>query len=72
MLPFLEVFLIATVPLIPGQSERALAIEVTASVFALWFAQLAGQIRYLRQGIGHPWSWFVYRAILNQIATLPF
>jgi hypothetical protein len=49
MLQFLEVFLISTVALIPGQSERALAVEVTVIAFALWFAVMAGQIRYLRQ-----------------------
>jgi modulator of FtsH protease len=72
MLQFLEVFLISTVALIPGQPERALAVEVTVIAFALWLAQMAGQIRYLRRRSGHPWSWFVQRAFLNQIATLPF
>jgi hypothetical protein len=72
MLQFLEVFLISTVALIPGQSERALAVEVTVIAFALWFAEMAGQIRYLQQRSGYLWSWFVQRGILNQIATLPF
>lgn len=33
---------------------------------------MAGQVRYLKQRAGHPWSWFAYRAILGQIATVPF
>jgi modulator of FtsH protease len=72
ILQFLEVFLIATLALVPGQPERALAVEFIAVGFALWLAQVAGQVRYLRQRAGHPWSWFVYRAVLGQIATVPF
>jgi hypothetical protein len=72
ILQFLEVFLISTAALIPRQPERALALEFIVVSFALWLAQVAGQIRYLRQRAGHPWSWFVYRAILGQIATIPF
>lgn len=72
MLQFLQVFLIATVALVPGQSDRTLAIEFLTIGFALWLAQVARQIRYLRLRSGHPWSWFLYRAILGQLATVPF
>jgi hypothetical protein len=72
ILQFLEVFLISTLALIPGQPERTLAIELIAVSIALWLAQMAGQFRYLKQRAGHPWSWFWYRAILSQIATIPF
>jgi modulator of FtsH protease len=72
ILQFLEVFLISTAALIPRQSGHALALEFIAIGFALWLAQLAGQIGYLKQRAGHPWSWFVYRAILSQAATIPF
>jgi modulator of FtsH protease len=72
MLQFLEVFLIATVALVPGQDDRTLAIEFIAIGFALWLAQIAGQIRYLRLRTGHPWSWFLYRAVFGQLATVPF
>jgi modulator of FtsH protease len=72
ILQFLEVFLISTLALVPRQSERTLAIEFIAVSFALWLAQIAGQFRYLKQRAGHPWSWFVNRAILSQIATVPF
>lgn len=65
ILQFLEVFLIATVALIPRQPDRALAIEFIAIAFALWLAQLVGQIRYLKQRTGHPWSRFICRAILS-------
>jgi hypothetical protein len=72
ILQFLEVFLISTIALIPNQSERALAIEFMTIGFALWSAQVAIQIAYLRQRRGHPWSWFVHRAVLTQIAAMPF
>jgi hypothetical protein len=72
ILQFLEVLLISTVALIPGQSDRALATELIAIGFALWLAQVAGQILYLRKRSGHPWTWFVLRAVLSQFATVPF
>ena len=72
ILQFLEVFLISTVALIPRQSDRALALEFTAIGFTLWLAQVTGQIHYLRRRAGHPWTWFVYRAIFSQLATVPF
>lgn len=72
ILQFLEVFLIATVALIPRQSDRALALEFLSIGSILWVAQVAGQIHYLRNRSGHPWSWFLYRATLGQIATVPF
>jgi hypothetical protein len=72
ILQFLEVLLISTVALIPGQSERALAIEFMAIGFAFWLAPVAGQILYLRQRGGHPRAWFVLRVILSQFATVPF
>ncbi|MEI9971648.1 MAG: hypothetical protein WDO73_06085 [Ignavibacteriota bacterium] len=43
-----------------------------AVAFALWLAQVVVQGRYLAQRTGHPWSWFVYRFILSQFATIPF
>lgn len=72
ILQFLQVFLIATMALIPGQSDTTLAIEITVIAFALWAAQLTGQIRYLRMRKGHPWSWFWNRTILSHVATIPF
>jgi len=72
ILQFLEVFLISTAALVPRQPDQVLALEFIAIGFTLWLAQVAGQISYLRQRTGHPWSWFAYRAILGQIATVPF
>lgn len=72
VLQFLEVFLISTVALIPRQPERILAIEFLVISVLFWVAQVAVLIRYLMRRAGHPWSWFVYRAVLSQFAALPF
>lgn len=69
---FMGAFLIAMVALIPGQPAQNLAMEFLGIGLISWIAQLAGQVRYLKQRAGHPWSWFVYRAVLSQLATLPF
>jgi hypothetical protein len=72
LLQFLEVFLISTVALVPGQPERTLAVEILFIGVVLWAAQIAGQVRYLMLRAGHPWSWFVYRAVLSVLAAGPF
>lgn len=72
ILQFLEVFLVATVALIPRQPQWLLADEILVIGAVMWLAQVTGQIRYLRQRAGLPWSWFVYRAVLSQFAAIPF
>ena len=72
LLQFIEIFLISTVALIPGQPERIFAVEVLAIAVVSWIAQVSGQVRYLKVRTGHPWSWFVNRAVLSQFATVPF
>jgi hypothetical protein len=72
IMQFLEVFLISTVALIPRQPERIFAIEVLVIAVVSWGAQVTGQVRYLLVRTGHPWSWFVSRAVLCQFATVPF
>jgi hypothetical protein len=72
ILQFLQVFFISTVALIPKQPERLLGVEFLAISLFLWVVQVFEQVRYLRVRVGHPWSWFVYRAVLNQFATIPF
>jgi hypothetical protein len=72
IMQFLEVFLISTVALIPRQPERIFSIEVLVIGVVAWAAQVATQVRYLMVRTGHPWSWFVFRAVLSQFATLPF
>jgi hypothetical protein len=72
ILQFLQVFLVCTVALIPRQPEWIFAIELLAIGVTLWVAQVIVQVRYLRLRAGHPWSWFVHRAVLTQLATLPF
>jgi modulator of FtsH protease len=69
---FLQVFFISTVALIPRQPEPIFAIEVLVIAAASWGAQLTVQIRYLKVRTGHPWSWFVNRAVMSQFGTIPF
>ncbi len=72
ILQFLEVFLIASLALIPRQPNAALAVEFIVIGFSMWILQAWVQFRYLKMRSGHPWSWFVYRAVLGQLATVPF
>jgi modulator of FtsH protease len=72
ILQFLEVFLIATVLLIPGQSERVLGGEIAVLGAAFWLSLVTGQIQYLLMKTGHPEWWFVNRAVLGQLAGIPF
>jgi modulator of FtsH protease len=72
ILQLLEIFVMASAALIPGQSAKHAGTEFLCVGAIFWMAQAAGQIRYLRIRAGHPWSWFVYRAILGQSAAAPF
>lgn len=72
LLQFLEVFFIATAALIPGQSEKILGMEFLAIGGIFWMALVLGQIRYLKVRAGHPWLWFVDRALFGQFAAVPF
>ncbi len=72
IMQFLQVFFISTVALIPSQPERIFAIEVLVIAAVSWGAQMTVQIRYLKVRTGHPWSWFVNRAVMSQFATIPF
>jgi hypothetical protein len=57
---------------VPRQPEPILAIELLAIGAVFWITQVVGQIRYLKMRAGHPWSWFVYRAVLTQLGAVPF
>jgi modulator of FtsH protease len=72
IMQFLQVFFISTVALIPRQPERTFAIEVLFIAAASGGAQVTAQVRYLKVRTGHPWSWFVSRALMSQFATIPF
>jgi len=72
IMQFLQVFLISTVALIPRQPKRIFAIEVLVIAAASWCAQVAVQVYYLKVRTGHPWAWFVNRAVMSQFATIPF
>jgi hypothetical protein len=72
IMQFLQVFLISTAALIPRQLERIFAIEVLAIAVVSWSAQATAQVRYLKVRTGHPWWWFVNRAVMSQFATIPF
>ena len=72
ILEFLNVFFVSIVALVPQQPAKLLAIEILLIGLTSWIAQMVVQRRYLRVRTGHPWSWFIYRAVLTQLATLPF
>jgi hypothetical protein len=72
LLQFLQVFLISSVALIPGQPEWALAMEFLGVGLLFWVVQIVVQVRYLRLRTGHPRWWFALRAVLSQFATVPF
>lgn len=72
ILQFLDVFFISTVALVPGQPTKTLAIEFLIIGLTSWAAQLVIQTRYLRSRSGDPWSWFIPRVALGQLATVPF
>jgi modulator of FtsH protease len=72
ILQFLTMFLIALVALVPRQPRWSLAVEFLSIAAVSWVAQAIGQIRYLRLRAGHPWFWFALRAVLGQLATVPF
>jgi modulator of FtsH protease len=72
ILQLLAVFFISTLALVPAQPTKIIAIEFLSAGTILWVAQTAGQIRYLRSRSGHPWSWFLHRATLSQLASVPF
>lgn len=72
VLQLLQVFFISTVALVPGQRAAIFAIEILTIAGFSWIVQVVGQVRYLKSKAGHPWSWIVYRAVLSQLATIPF
>lgn len=72
ILQLLQVFFISTVALIPGQRAMTTGVEFLVIGFIFWLAQTLGQIRYLRVRSGHPLTWLVDRAVLTQLATIPF
>ena len=73
MLQLLEVFFVSTLALVPGQPTNVLAMEILAVGILFWMVQTVALIRHLRKRPGHyPWSWFLYRAALSQLATVPF
>jgi hypothetical protein len=72
ILQFLEVFLISTVALVPGQSGLFLAIELLVIAVLFWVIPIVLQVRYLRLKTGHPGWWFMLRSVQSQLATIPF
>ncbi|MGA2713019.1 MAG: hypothetical protein ABSG41_07910 [Bryobacteraceae bacterium] len=72
VLQLLEVFLISTVALVPGQPERILAVEFLVIGVFFWVAPITTQIRYLMLKADHPRWWIVLRTMLSQLATVPF
>lgn len=72
LMQFLQAFFVSTLMLIPGQPQWVLADELLVAAIALWLLQVFGQIRYLRLRTGQPLSWFMPRAVLTQVANVPF
>lgn len=72
ILQFLEVFLISTMVLVPGQPERILAVELLVIGVTFWVIPIVLQIKYVRLKTGHPRSWFILRSAQSQLATIPF
>jgi hypothetical protein len=72
VLQFLQIFFVASVLLAPDLPGRTRPIEILVIGGISWLAQMSGQLRYLKVRAGHPWSWFLWRAVLAQLATLPF
>jgi len=72
VLQFLQVFFVASVMLAPDLPGRTRPVEVLVIAIVSWGAQVSGQLRYLKVRAGHPWTWFMWRAVLAQLATIPF
>jgi len=72
VLQFLQVFFVASVMLAPDLPGRTRPVEVLVIAIVSWGAQIIGQLRYLKVRAGHPWSWFIWRAVLAQLATITF
>lgn len=72
VLQFLQVFFVASVILAPDMPGRTRPLEVLAIGLCSWIARIIGQLKYLKIRAGHPWSWFIWRAALGHLATIPF
>ncbi|WP_109126565.1 hypothetical protein [Dyella sp. C11] len=72
-----NVLLIATVGLVPGIPERVFGWVALAIGFLAWLVPTHLQYRQLRQGSAD-WNWrehkdwIITRAVMTQLATLPF
>jgi modulator of FtsH protease len=68
-----NVLLVASCGLIPGQTARALGWEVLAIGGAVWLGVLLGQLRARRHYTGDQHAtWFGVRVLITQVGTLPF
>ena len=67
----LGVLLICSMGLVPNQPDRVLGMEMFAIGFVLWLIVTITHIRFRRRP-GHTWWWFALRALLCQLATVPF
>jgi hypothetical protein len=70
LLALLSVLVVSSFALIPGQSLRALGIEMAATGAALWLIQTVAMLRVWK--IGHPRAKSALRVLANQLPPLPF
>jgi hypothetical protein len=70
LLALFSVLVVSSFALIPGQSLRAVGIEIGATGLALWLIQTVAMLRMWK--IGHPRSRSILRVLANQIPPLPF
>ena len=65
------VLIVATLCLVPGQSERQLGWELLFLGACQWMALAILHLQYLRQRRDEPWHWMGSRIVFNQLASLP-
>jgi hypothetical protein len=64
------VLFVATLALVPGQSESVLGVEVLVVALAAWASTLVIQRRAPKDPLA-PRSWMITRVVASQLATLP-
>jgi hypothetical protein len=69
---FFQVFLAATMSLVPRQPPAFLGSEILIFGLLCWAVQTKAQMRYAKARGSDPAWWLWLRVILSQLATVPF